>query len=357
MPKIPPAVCSLSRFKRETTPIPIVDRGRGSKLQEIDAALGKWESGLYPRNEPRYALALILDACRAWLRKKDSEGHDSRKAAVRRLKIQALSKQVFHRMQYETFESRKRSGRFNGPLRSLTGAYKKERTTYLGSGKSYAISGSTGDLIQDFSKSPGMRRGWSDQIGQELAPNIDLEAMTDQEFETLVRTFGGPERSEVYFMKKETRIKYLIVIEEGLMYDGPDQLLETTDHPGFAYAMDEYGDLFACDIGKIEREQGRTDRLNHSTFNAGKDVICAGIILVREGRLVRIDNNSGHYKPTRAHLVNALGVLNRMGVNLNRVVARSSEMGFGSRGQLQISIFNDAAQLLANPHMRPNSVL
>lgn len=47
---------------------------------------------------------------------------------------------------------------------------------------------------------------------------------------------------------------------------------------------------FYCHVGKKER-------FHHSSFMAGGGVICAGEWIVRQGKLLKISANSGHYRP------------------------------------------------------------
>ena len=59
--------------------------------------------------------------------------------------------------------------------------------------------------------------------------------------------------------------------------------------------------------------------LNHSSFLSGKDVICAGSVRATNGRITRIDNLSGHYKPKRAQLWFAVCALKNCNVDLTQM--------------------------------------
>jgi hypothetical protein len=79
------------------------------------------------------------------------------------------------------------------------------------------------------------------------------------------------------------------------------------------YAMDKYGNLMTMPSNLFVPHQGRTltndaspAQCNHSSLNAGSDVICAGMITFNAGYITMIDNNSGHYKPTPKQLRNAV---------------------------------------------------
>jgi len=49
---------------------------------------------------------------------------------------------------------------------------------------------------------------------------------------------------------------------------------------------------------------------NHSSLNAGADVICAGEIEFQNGMITYISNESGHYKPKPRQLQNCVNSLN-----------------------------------------------
>ena len=87
------------------------------------------------------------------------------------------------------------------------------------------------------------------------------------------------------------------------------------------YAMDKYGNLFASEAEtRKQLAQAGFAAFNHSTFNAGKEVICAGMITIVRGKLCWINNDSGHYKPTHENLRQALLMLMSDGANMDNVV-------------------------------------
>jgi hypothetical protein len=74
--------------------------------------------------------------------------------------------------------------------------------------------------------------------------------------------------------------------------------------------MDAAGELYAS----FEAER---DRLHHSSLLAGAPVACAGELLVFDGRLLLISNQSGHYRPPPRALAQALDALLRAGADLS----------------------------------------
>lgn len=79
------------------------------------------------------------------------------------------------------------------------------------------------------------------------------------------------------------------------------------------FVMDADGGLFVIMDGLIpwpaDMPKEKIPRLHHSTIPAGQPVAAAGHIMVEDGILRRIDNNSGHYKPENHMLVEAIKAL------------------------------------------------
>ena len=50
-------------------------------------------------------------------------------------------------------------------------------------------------------------------------------------------------------------------------------------------------------------------RISHSSFTKAGAIVCAGYISINEGKITKIDLDSGHYKPTRQNLLYAIGLI------------------------------------------------
>ena len=61
------------------------------------------------------------------------------------------------------------------------------------------------------------------------------------------------------------------------------------------------------------------DNFCHSSYLSGEDVLCAGTLGIKQGRVFFIDNRSGHYKPADETLVAALETLRMNGVDLSKI--------------------------------------
>jgi hypothetical protein len=71
-------------------------------------------------------------------------------------------------------------------------------------------------------------------------------------------------------------------------------------------------------ISKGSAQEGQVGVV-HSSWLAGLPVQCSGSLLIEEGYVKGIRNNSGHYHPTDNHMVNVLELLQTVGVDINKV--------------------------------------
>lgn len=135
-------------------------------------------------------------------------------------------------------------------------------------------------------------------------------------------------RNLVAYLSRSDRLKYLMSYEGGdfKFVSGRDLAAQVRSGRvsgllkfGMMYAMDRYGNLYAVD-SQTGKGEGKTGFFNHSSFCAGNEVICAGILAVNEeGELQYIDNSSGHYSPDEDALKRLLKILADAKVDLSRV--------------------------------------
>jgi hypothetical protein len=64
----------------------------------------------------------------------------------------------------------------------------------------------------------------------------------------------------------------------------------------------------------------RQDDFTHANFTGGKSVKAAGQLFIRDGKVIRIDNESGHYMPSGNSLRHILKKLNREGTDLTKAL-------------------------------------
>jgi hypothetical protein len=156
----------------------------------------------------------------------------------------------------------------------------------------------------------------------------------------------------VQYEARDQRFDYMAIADDkGRLRDSENRLINARE--GNAYAMDEYGNFFQHNA---EHRREGFKYFNHSTFNAGKDVICAGTLKIENGILRLITNETGHYKSTRENVANCVDVLYCEGVDLTNTDVRITVY---FRGQDGLSYVNqhtyDALSFLMNPNGNPKA--
>lgn len=155
----------------------------------------------------------------------------------------------------------------------------------------------------------------------------DVERLTMDDYNLLDQLANVNEKRDFDVMAKDQRFAYMAIPgDRGLLYDMHDRLITTQNYQNNKntdnmYAMDKYGNIIFKTTGGILQQNdvpvGRNaNRFNHSSFNAAGEVICAGMIEIEKGKLKKIDNNSGHYKPSRDQLHKCVTILASDGVDL-----------------------------------------
>lgn len=110
-----------------------------------------------------------------------------------------------------------------------------------------------------------------------------------------------------YINDLDERKKYKVEFKEGkLLYSNSGEPVMANNH---LYVIDKNGDFYIWD------RVGEKGKYHHSTILAGEPVVCAGAITVVDGKLVTINNHSGHYKPELRHFKNALRILLLNGID------------------------------------------
>jgi len=229
----------------------------------------------------------------------------------------------------------------------LAGGYARERQSWILSNKTAALSGS---VVRG--QTPTQQK-FDDLNAKEYARLAALAKV------------GTASQNQVLYIRKAHRIAHMMidVNANGLLCNAITQQpldwlmpafdAAQYDHSYFValhpYAMDRYGNLFQSEEfkGAALAFQGRAvgqsglERFNHSSFNAGREVICAGFIGIQQGVLVWIDHNSGHYKPTRDNLKEAIDLLSADGVDLSH--ARVGAFNHAGGSVVSIDVFSAQA--------------
>lgn len=318
---------------------------RGERLLAIDTALEQLRTQ-YPvgnAGEARAYLLLVIRETRNWLRKmrvkaeSGKTGTDDR--GYKAIEINNLLREATEALIASTpglaralDAYAQQKGGFTGRLRmkGLDGTYVHEGGLYRKGGKTQGHTFS-GTYMHTFENETGQSlegiRNKSKELGQGKDVRRLIESMfqgevlfdnfTEQQFEMFGRWIeakGLP--SKVLYLSKMERLQHMKYVRNGALANIDDTPFVTKKVALTAWAMDRYGNFFAMHA----HDSPGVVTVNHSSLLGGKDVACAGCIVTNEsGRLVEIDNNSGHYKPTRQHLHGALAYLAEQGLDLEGV--------------------------------------
>ncbi len=141
-------------------------------------------------------------------------------------------------------------------------------------------------------------------------------------------SYRGEEEEGVHYFYGKDQLFYRVSFKNGLLYDqqgklinpnypiptAVDQIKISSPPPaptsakrfGYAiYVMDEKGQFY------LSFESSKQE-FHHSSFLAGQPVACAGEMVIYQGKLLLINNQSGHYRPPPAALDQALDALQRL---------------------------------------------
>ena len=334
---------------------------RGKNIEPIDDCLQAYDAvrNGYNNGAKSQTLSALLAECARWLKTKKDKGSGSvnaRRAVILQLANDAFVElRALQRAGGEDFFNLNKAittgAQANHQTKSLSGGYAHERNVYLSGGKTqHPPSGS--DLHGLHTQLPhvGLPKGFNTPQANSLI-NRDWGHLTQADFELLAQMQGSSgAAAAVHFADKGSRAANLMVVYQGYNADFENvqgQAFDTQGEPnGFMYAMDEYGTLFASPASGLAKG---TQYWNHSSFNAGKDVICAGMIKIHGGVLQYVDNNSGHYKPTRQHLHAMMTIISNEGINLagTTVLVREPSHVAGMIAEHTLN----AAQFVANVNL------
>ncbi len=356
---------------------------RGSTIALVDHEFEFYDT-MFGKTDLNGQIAVTLrlyEACKTWLQAK--QGKDSQKGIGifkvdnknllrRRMAIADVARQCIAQLQAANpakaqFDVRKvdtlAAGKGAKPATGLTDEFKFERQTWLGSGKTIAIAGNFMPSAQAIT-----------------GAGLDQSTFNDMSNATFLALHQLAQRQVLYYRKDE-RLQKMVRFNNGDAFLGnsvipldmalPPFNVPPYNHQAFdafydalhMYAMDEYGNIMCqaeIEYGHVQAVAAAMHRVdvpnvrnfNHSTFNAGKNVICAGLIGFTNGRITWIDSNSGHYKPTRENLKNAVMFLSDEGIDLSQL--RIGAYKYGPNGPpIGIDIFSYGA-FIANPNAAGN---
>jgi hypothetical protein len=327
---------------------------RGPKIRAVDQAFDEYETRFNVATlDDKIALtAALFKVCKDWLKKKEGKSLfkerllrptvfntnlANRKSAIQDVAEQCLDAlaqldpALWARTEFDRHKVRSLAGGERMMhAKALAPGYNLERESWLHSKKTRAIGGS----------------GLSDEV--HMLNSKSKKKLSDLSFSDYAKLDKLADGGTVKYLRKAERLdKMMVLNDDSLLCHAltPDMPATTTDRAfptpermprewlgivGFdrqlwMYAMDSYGNLF---ISPAATEAAVSDMLNaggfrffnHSSFNAGREVTCAGMICIQAGVLRWIDNNSGHYKPSPDKVCQAIKLLAADGADVSGTV-------------------------------------
>jgi hypothetical protein len=151
---------------------------------------------------------------------------------------------------------------------------------------------------------------------------------------------GAPSTIATYLTRAQA-LKYKLSFRDGKAYMRDRQKFTTwvlansaaigwTHAPGITGEMMEKGYAgFALSMGReffMAHHRGGFAKGNffHSSYLGGDSVLCTGTLQIENGIVKAVANDSGHYQPSRDHLLNVVQALQMRGCNLSQLAVWSA---------------------------------
>ena len=297
---------SVAQFKYKTSP-PLVRKS----LVYIDNRLDYFHTHSSADNVNNLSHLLDISTyIRAYMTSKRDKFNAgaSKNLANRWGVVQELHKEVFARIQYESFMMRKATGA-KAAAASMAGPYNLERQQFEALKQQPPVKKSFFSSSKPVNTNPYSMTTAKNHAAQ-TDPDLDFAAMTLFDFTNMMDAASpNVNLPSVYYVRTAERIdKYLVVCINKLWYQNAVLV------KGFyMYALDKYGNLLVGPVtsgGKYADKSKRAIldgiRYNHSSLAAGADVICAGEMDFTNGKITEINNYSGHYAPSMQRLHDAV---------------------------------------------------
>ncbi len=311
-----PKVMTKKSFQWKTIP-PIVRKS----LQNIDHSLDSWEKQSTKVNHSRNILLLasLFVEIKAYKERKRNKMVENPTNNLRKRwqVVEELERQALDRMKWEQFTMRKMGAHHASP-RGLSRGHAHERELFRnlkqhhGRDPGWSPSFGGGSLVSAHYEVRDQLVGVPQDVAGIMA-NANFENLTFAQFQRLANYFSGSNMSmqnPVHYARKEERINKYMLLPWGGQYCRPPMVPYTsgsgTDFVDM-YAMDRYGNMMSVKSSQLLQDSsGAMSQFNHSSLNAGNDVICAGTIVIYEGKVKYLSNDSGHYKPSKKDLHDCL---------------------------------------------------
>jgi len=142
--------------------------------------------------------------------------------------------------------------------------------------------------------------------------NSANEFLSHNEVVVIDQETQGIGKQQVFYFNATKRAQHQLSFLDGLAYiDKGTTLFDSSEARGShidpgdcIFAMDLGGNIFSSDPCTF-----LSSSIHHSSLLAGRPVRCAGTIRAKNGKIIEITGDSGHYQPDRGSLVRLLTIL------------------------------------------------
>ncbi len=176
---------------------------------------------------------------------------------------------------------------------------------------------------------------WERDI-KKLRQKRESGAITEAEYQAVLRRIEQQRerlsREGVVYFAPEQREETRVTVQDGLLHHR-GKPLTTEGKPligEVGKGIEQRSDVMIWAMspdGDLHVVAGQPFRIHHSSIFAGGDVLCAGEIVAKEGRLTLLTNQSGHYKPKPHTLIAALKKLEEQGLDVSGSKVRIFGLG------------------------------
>jgi len=318
-------------------------RVSGTNLIPIIAALEHYENtlnmGLVKRQG---AICSVISRCNKWLNTKEAKLNNATdpdaNVKMRAARVRTLMDEAWDELSqsdagvanaFGAYVTRKNAA--PKQTSGMSSGYGQERAAYLKSGKTQSVSASLIDDLLDTGRTRNEFHPASAKINTAREESIayrntrknmlnkavkqrklaELTMKDWNKIHNIAASIREPGELETRYMRRPERLNYMLESDDvgGLRYIVGQRSAQTTGTAQWPYAMDEYGNIYTAN-DEIDESRAGKAMFNHSTFTAGDEVVCAGMLsIAANGKLGHIDNNSGHYKPTLDQLKAVVRIL------------------------------------------------
>ena len=111
----------------------------------------------------------------------------------------------------------------------------------------------------------------------------------------------------IYYPCNQERLEYALRVHDGILTDKSGSPLSQGEEQVAMFVVDSVGQVLMA-------ANPQDSRLHHSSLVHGRPVAAAGLMTIRDGRILSISNESGHYQPPASSLQTVVRCLGSLGV-------------------------------------------